>query len=337
MKKYALGVGGLAAVIVGLFVVVGSSHVFAVGETSVKNGQNTLRISPVRTDAIIKKGETGIVSIKVSNLSKTPMTVRPYENDFVAGSNEDGQPALILDVDKYAPSHSLKRFMKPLQDVTVPAEGSVDVKLSISVPADAQAGGYFGAVRLQPVTTEGTSNVGIDSSVASLVLLTVPGALVEKLNLTNFNVYQGDKTDAWFQSANDLSVKFRLENVGNVQAAPHGAITVKQGNDVIYTSDFNNDTPRQVVLPDSARKWEVPLKGLGSFGRYTVEAVLTYGEKNESINITKTFWIIPMSVIIIAVGGTLGLIALIVGIWLFLRRYKRKVLSSSGGRRGYRR
>lgn len=82
----------------------------------------------------------------------------------------------------------------------------------------------------------------------------------------------------------------------------------------------------------------VPLKDVGSFGNYTVVATFSYGKDNQTIEVTKSFWVVPVFVIVIAIAGTIGLIVLIVGIWLFLRNYKRRILKSHGRRSGgYRR
>jgi len=89
------------------------------------------------------------------------------------------------------------------------------------------------------------------------------------------------------------------------------------------------------VLPDSARRWTIPLKNIGAFGYYTVEGTLTYGSKNETVNITQSFWVIPFAVIIGGIVGLLILIGLIVGIVAFLRSYKQRIINSQGrsGRR----
>lgn len=89
-------------------------------------------------------------------------------------------------------------------------------------------------------------------------------------------------------------------------------------------------------LPDSARRWDIPLDKLGKFGKYTIGATFTYGTGNKSIDFSKTIWIIPLSYVIGAVVGLVVLILLIVGIWLGLRAYKGRVIKSSGGG-GYRR
>lgn len=309
--------------------VASSNQVFAVAD-STTNNLNTLKISPLRTDVTVKPGESTKVSMKVTNLTKSPMTVQPIENDFIAG-DEKGTPALILDENKFAPTHSLKRFMEPLENVTIPAGAIQDIPLVINVPANAKAGGYYGAVRFAPVSGDGSKSVNLNASAASLVLLTVPGDLVEQLNLTSADIMQNGKAVSGFaNSADGLSLSVRFENKGSVQVAPFGQVYVKEGDKVIYTHDFNQANPRDMVLPDSARRWDIPLDKMGNFGKYTIGATFTYGATNKSVEVSKTIWVIPTMYIIIAAVALAVLILLGVGIWLFLRSYKRRILGSHG-------
>lgn len=304
---------------------------------AVTNVANTLKVSPVRSDITAKPGETTKVPVIVTNLTDGDIMVHPSENDFVAG-DESGTPSLILDETQYAPTHSLKRFMTPLSDVTIPAKQSKTIDVVIAVPASAQAGGYFGALRFAPTTPDGGGQVNLSASVASLILLTVPGALTEKLNLTSFDVQQNGKAGSLFHDNKNLAVAFRFENKGNVQVGPFGQIAVMKGKDIVYKADFNTSTPHDVVLPDSARKWSVPLEKIASFGHYTVTATLTYGSTNQTVQVSKSFWVIPFAYMVGAGIALLVLIGLIVGIWLFLRSYKRRILRSQSHRvGGYRR
>ena len=307
-------------------------------QASKTNTANTLKIAPVRSDITINPGETKSVPVTVTNLTASPISVRPSANDFVAG-DERGTPALILDDTKFAPTHSLKRFMQPLKDTVIPAKKATTFNVIIKVPKDAQAGGYFGALRFSPSSPDTGGEVNLSASVASLLLATVTGPVTEKLNMTNFEIQQNKKTGTHFQSSNDLSALVRFENKGGLQIGPFGKLFVKQGDKVVYETDFNENTPREMILPDSARRWDIPLKNIGSFGNYTVSAVFSYGSKNETITIEKSFWVIPQLVIFATIGGVVLLILLIVGIWLFLRNYKRRVLRSHGGghRGGFRR
>jgi hypothetical protein len=330
VKKHLSRMMVVAVLAFGAYILVaGNNQAFAVTSTT-NNNLNTLKISPLRTDLSIAPGKSGKVSMKVTNLTKAPMTIHPIENDFVAG-DEKGTPALILDENKFAPTHSLKHFMAPLKDVTIPAGAIQDIPLEIDVPASAKAGGYYGAVRFAPTSGDSSGSVNLNASAASLVLLTVPGPVVEQLNLTNSDIMQSGKVVSGFVNNSDgLSLSVRFENKGNLQDAPFGQVYVKQGDKVVYSQDFNQTNPRDMVLPDSARRWDIPLKNIGTFGKYTIGATFTYGTKNQSVEVSKTIWIIPTTYIIAGVVGLIVLIGLIVGIWLFLRGYKRRILRKNG-------
>lgn len=294
---------------------------------------NTIKVSPVRNDIVINAGESKEVPITITNLTSDPITVQVSQNDFVAG-DERGTPALILDENKYAKTHSLKRFMEPLPNITIPGNGAKTIKAKINVPSSAQAGGYFGAVRLSPASPDSGGQVNMAPSVATLILLTVPGDMVEKLDLTNFGIQQkGKPSNGFFLTPDDLQATVRFESDGNVQLGPFGKLSVLQGDDVVYEADFNEKAPRDMILPNSARQWEVPLKNVGSFGHYTVKATFTYGQTNQTVEVEKSFWVVPMWAIIAA---GVFLIVLAVVIFLVVRRIRNRPHLSSR-HYGYRR
>lgn len=294
---------------------------------------SVLKVSPVRSDIELVPGAAKTVRTTVTNVTGEPMTVRPVSNDFTAG-DERGTPALILDGKAFAPAHSLKRFMSPLADVTIPPKESKTVNVVIRVPADAQPGGYFGAVRFMPVTPAGGGQVNISPSAASLILLKVAGDAPEKLALTDYSVVQDGKTPPFLKNGDAVLLTARFQNQGNVQVGPFGKVSVKKGDDVVYQADFNAGDPRDMVLPGSARRWDVPLNNIGGFGQYTVSAVFTYGKDNQTIEVNKTFWVVPPAVIIV---GVLGAIGLIVGAWVAVRRRKaRRAQSRQSTFRRYR-
>lgn len=321
---------------VGLFVAILSLSILYVhsasAQSSTANTANTLKITPVRTDLQIKAGESGKVEVMVTNLTGEDITVKPIENDFIQG-DERGTPSIILDENEYAPTHSLKRFMVPLRNVKVPAKETAVITVTINVPKDAQAGGYFGALRVAPTTPDSGGQVNLSASVASIILLTVPGPTVESLKLTDFSLQQGGKAATDFRTPNDLQLTFRFENAGNIQQGPFGKISVKQGDKVVYDYDFNNKNPRDVILPDGARRWDVPLENIGDFGYYTVSATFTYGSKNQSIDVEKSFWVIPTTYIIGAIVAVVLLIGVIIWLIFFLRGHKRRKARRSAGRR----
>ena len=272
-----------------------------------------------------------VVQVTMTNLAKTAVTVRPVSNDFVAG-DERGTPALILDDTQYAPTHSLKRFMSPLSPVTIPGRGSKTVSVVVTVPSSAQAGGYFGSIRFVPTTPDGGGQVNLSPSVASLILLKVPGAIVEDVAVTDFEVQRSGGSHFYFQKPDNLSLFARFRNDGNVQVAPLGKIQVYQGKEVVFESDFNAQDPKDTILPDSARRWDVPLKNIGSIGRFRLFATYTYGEKNNTIELSRTFYIAPLWLVLCGLASPLIILGIIV--WIVLYRVRRR---SRGKNRGHRR
>jgi hypothetical protein len=332
-KKYIRKSIGMAVVAAFAFALLSGSH----STVQAASSANVLKASPIRSDIIVAPGATKVVPMTVTNLTNTPVVVSSIENDFVS-SGENGAPALILDANTYAPTHSLKRFLTKIPDTTIPALKSVTVNLLVTVPLDTQAGGYFGAVRFTPATGTDGGQVNLNPSVASLVLLTVPGPTTEKLNLTNFNVQQNGHTGSTFQTPDNLSVLIRFENKGNVQEGPFGKLTVKQGKKVVTQIDFNVTDPRDQILPDSARRWSVPLDHVGKFGYFTVSGTLTYGSTNQTVDVSTSFWVIPQSYIIGAIIAVVVLIGLIVFLIFFIRgRKRRRARNRMHGNSRYRR
>lgn len=320
---------GLALAV--LLVAVAQVHIAHAAGTA-----NTLKVSPVRSDIEVKPGSVKVVPTTVTNLTKDAITVRPIENDFVSG-DQSGTPAIILDSDGYAPSHSLKRFMTPIADVTIPGGQSKTINVIITVPNNAQAGGYFGAIRFAPTAGDSGGQVNLSASVASLILLTVPGDIIEKIDMTGFDVEQDNTPGTSFPNGNGLQATVRFQNKGNVQIGPFGKVSVKKGDKVIYETDFNNKDQRDMILPDSLRLWNIPLQNVDGFGQYTVIATFTYGAKNQTIEVTKSFWIIPPSVVIGAIVAIFVLIGLVIATIFFIRARRSKRPSFNRARHGRRR
>jgi len=299
------------------------------GGSSETTGDSSLRVSPVKSELSAKPGESKKVTIYVQNVSPNTVTLKPVSNDFIADNSENGSPSIIFDDNEYAPTHSLKRFMQPLPNITVGPNERKSVEVTINIPHNAQAGGYYGAVRFAPVLPDGTTSVSVEGSVASLILLRVEGNIVENLTLKQFAVLQKGKEVNRLSSPKDVEVLVRLENKGNVHVAPFGEVFVQKGDKIIHKAKFNDTKPAGTILPDSVRKWTVPADKLGSFGKYKITAVIGYGTSNKTINVEKTIWVIPSIMIFAAIVGVIILIAIIVAIVMALRAYKRRILRSA--------
>lgn len=290
---------------------------------------NGLRISPVNVPLTIEKGGTRRVTITLENITASNLQVGGFKNDFVAASDESGEPRIILDDDKNAPVNSFKQLVGPLPTLSLKPGERKDVSVTLTVPKDAAAGGYYGAIRFAPVNGKNDKNVSLQASVGTIYLIRVPGEIKEQLKVEEFTAKHNATTGGLFSSGPiDIVVRFR--NFGNVHVQPFGKISVKGfKGEVLYETEINNTQPRGSVLPDSIRKFVIPVKTDKKwFGRYVAEGSFGYGSNGELIQARKVFYVIPFKLI---AGVIFGLALLIFALPRAIRAYNRSVIRHAGG------
>ena len=289
---------------------------------------NSMRISPVRTDIALDPGSSKTIEVFAQNLTPTTVQVRAALSDFQASNDESGTPLVILD-DEYAKSHSLRRLANIAPaTLTLSPNQRASVKVTITAPKSAMAGGYYGAVRFLPADSADSegSGVAVATNIGSLVLLKINGETKQDLKLESFDIRQKDKAGSFFKTPDDLKVVVRFNNKGNIQEQPFGKVQIKdRSGKIVEEHEINNTSPRGNVLPDSIRRFEVDLKKIGKFGKYTVEGNFGYGA-GETITTKATFWVVPTTYII---GGIVGLLLLAGVIFLIVK----VIVLSRGGRR----
>jgi len=331
----------VGVVMISLGIVVSSAWsgtVYAAQTTNVTG--NALKVSPVRWDLTVDPGTTKVIDLFVQNLTDVPVTLHAAVNDFTASSGEDGTPKVILDENKFAPSHSFKKFAKPISDFTLQAHELKNIKATIVVPKDAAGGGYFGAVRFSPASANGDKNVNLTASVGSLILLRVNGTITEQLSVATFEVHKkptakdpADVPSTLFTSNKNLKVVMRFSNSGNVQVAPFGSITVKKGGNKVNQIQVNNIDPRPLVLPDSTRKFEANLDKIGTFGKYTLEGSFGYGTSGQLLTSKVTIYVVPVFMIVLSVSIVLFLVLAVIFVPKMVRAYNKRVIKRATRRR----
>lgn len=298
--------------------------------TSLAAGGNGLRVSPVRSDITIKPGQSQTVNITATNITTTDANLQAIVNDFTANNgDESGQPALVLNPNQYASSHSLKRFVKAIPSFTLSPGQQKTIPVVITVPLDAGGGGYYGTVRFAPAGSSGVDKtVTLAGSVGSLILLKVPGNIKEQVSIASFDVRQGDSPKGLFFSNKKISALIRLQNEGNIQEQPFGKILLKdRSNKVLGEYEINDVNPRGNVLPDSIRQFDVPLDKLGSFGMYKLVGNFGYGTNGQLLSASTTFYIIPFALIIGFLVAVAVLVFLIFGLPRLIRAYNASIIN----------
>jgi hypothetical protein len=288
---------------------------------------NGLKISPVVTNLTLNPGQTQTVTVYVQNVTKSAVKLQVIINDFTASTNESGEPALLLNANQYAPSHSLKRFITPIGDLTLQPGEQKSVNVNVAIPKSASGGGYYGAVRFAPSSSENENNVTLLASVASLVLVRVPGDIKENLRLVSLDVRQGGGNSKFiFTSNKDLVTVARFENKGDVQEQPFGKVLLKQGDKQVAAYELNDALPRGNVLPDSVRKFTVKLDKVGAFGKYTLVGNFGYGNDGQLLSGSTTFYVVPLAAIIIVAAIVILIVFLIFALPKLIRGYNRKIV-----------
>lgn len=313
----------------------GGATVFAAGTSTTSNNAgsvNGYKISPVRTDLTVQQGTSQSVTFYVQNISSATENLQVLINDFTARNDNSGAPAILVNGTK-APSHGLANYItvSPATATLQPGEQKQFSAL-VSIPNGISAGGYFGAIRVAPQGATTGKNVNLSASVASLILVRVPGNYKEQMAVSSFQVTSGDSPHTFFTNDRNLNVSVVLNNAGDVQEEPFGKIQLKKGSKLVKAYEINNTDPRGNVLPDSSRKFTVALQKVGSFGKYTAEGNFGYGDNGQVLTARTTFYIVPLPAIVAVIGIVAILLILAVTVPRVMRRHDRNVLRKAGRR-----
>ena len=298
-------------------------------------GAAGFRISPAREQLELAPGQSETRTITIRNVTNNVQTARAVVDDFAAADDESGSPRLLIDsdaVENY--EYSIKPFVRQLETLTLEPGQERELDITYTIPDSTAPGSYFGVVRFvtesEEEEIEGEAGVTLDASVGLVVLIDVPGDTVDLLNLVDANIAKDGEFGSLFSSAPDSYV-VRIRNDGNTFQAPFGSVKVTDwSGNIIHEYEINGTDPRGNVLPNSIRRFEDPLLNIGSFGRYTVEANISYGDGGNIISVSNTFWVIPWTQILI---GTVVLAVVVFGATKGLKAYNKNVVDNSKGSR----
>lgn len=294
--------------------------------SSSASGQpNGFTISPVINEITVSKGQTQTVPITVTNPTDAPIVAVPVVNDFIASNDETGSPRLILKNNASLPSNNFKSIVGPLHNTTIQPDQSAIINVEIVVPPGAYSGGYYGAVRFVPGNSGAkTPTIGLTASVGSLFLVTVPGNLTTKLTMVQFSAADVSGNPSSFFTNGQMSALIRLYAQGNIYTQPFGTVVVKDMfGHIISTNQFNNVSPKKSILPDSTRRFVVPLAKHKYLGYYTITASIGYGLNGQGNNLIiakASFWYVPVWLQIVILAAVVIIVILIITIVRKIRK-----------------
>jgi hypothetical protein len=271
-------------------------------------------------------GESQNDGLTVWNYGDTQLTFHIYATD--AFNTKDGGFDLLTDQQKAKDVGSWITIEQ--NNLTLPPRSKANLKLHISVPANATPGDHSAGI-VAASTTPGISAEGkhliLDRRVGSRVYLRVAGPTNPALTIENLS---SDYQPAINPLGGSLDVTYTVRNAGNVRLGARQKITVK---DLFGTVTDRRPASLPEVLPGNAVTITQHFTGVAATLRVGADVAVTpfipkasgvavAGPLATASSSTKT-WAIPW----LLVGILIALIALIV----YSRRRRERAGGGTGG------
>lgn len=271
--------------IVGVLLVLGLAVPISSPKPIHAEGTVNLRISPVLIEDEANPGETITRKISVENLSTEILPVQAFAAD-VYSIDEEGR----LGVDGSAGTSSAKDWFRFDREMILDPGVEREVEVAIVIPKNAQPGGRYVSVFVNPladtVSESSTSKLNVQSQIGVLFFLTVKGDVVKRGEISAFSI-------PWISMGSEVPMKASLKNTGNVHLRPHGVIVVR--NILGLTTDEVNieDYGSISALPGKVRTTTAKWKGAFPIGIYRAELTLTNGP---GFRVTASRWFVVWNI-----------------------------------------
>ena len=282
-----------------------------------QNAQNTrITVTPVTFSLTSNPGDSLNNVIKVRNDGAVSQQVTVEALDFKPEGEEGGVALSEEDTSSYSLA-SWIQIDNP--SFTLGAGQERNVPFLIRVPGNAEPGGHYASVfaYVSPPNTQQSSGSFIGQRVGSLILLRVAGDVQESATIESFEKVQENPSSP-------VLFNIRVKNDGSVHVRPQGFVTI---TDVFNNKVADLKVDERNVLPDSVRRLEANWENPPFIGYFNASVLLQYGENNNQMTSTMTFWILPLKEL--AIGGAILLVALFI-LWLGRKRIGKSMAALVG-------
>ncbi len=296
-----------------------------------------MTISPVRLEISGDPGATVGGFFKIINDEAEEKTLYTVFQNFEA-MGESGSPSFVT------AKEGLATWITAPDKITVAPGETKIVDFSVTVPADAEPGGYFSAIFLGTnPPAENPNQLSIGARIGTLLLFRVSGDVEEGASLLEFATKDNQK---WF-SALPINYYYRFQNTGADRVMPKGELVIK--NTFGMKTKVQNANPVQGnVLPKSIRRFELwwqkdseeaaakpQPENLGffssikyqwsnfAFGRYVAHLDLKYGSTDEVVKSSFAVFIFPWQLLLTEL---LALLIIIFILRFVIKRYNNYVI-----------
>ncbi len=281
--------------------------------------QGDFVVGPGRIEKDVKPGQTFVEYISVSNRISDNRTFELTVED-IAGSDETDEAVVLLGEEKGP--YTIKDYISfPEKTFSLKLGERARIPVTITIPPDAEPGGFYGSVLVSTVQTDDSENRDsatprspIIARVGTLFFLTIPGDINKEGETKEISL----PNKKWWYEKGPIELNILYQNTGSVHLNPYGELRVKN----LFNEEVGfMEIEPWFALPQSFRTRNITWDREVLFGRYTVTAYINRGYDNIVDEVSVSFWVLPWKVL----GGTFLIVFFVIfGIRTFLKRFEFK-------------
>jgi len=291
---------------------------FKIEKLNGKFDQGDFVVGPGRAEIEIKPGQTVIHEISVANRISDNRTFEITVED-IAGTADADRAVVLLGNERG--HYTVKDYITfPENKFTLNLGERARIPVTISLPPDAEPGGFYGSVLISTVQVD-DENIDVNvprspiiARVGTLFFITVPGDVIREGEVKEISLLN----KKWWYESGPIKFNILYENTGSVHLNPYGELRIKNtlGEEVGFV-----ELEPWFALPKSLRSRSVVWDREMLFGRYVATALVNRGYDDIVDEVSVTFWVLPWKV----VGGTFLIIFIIIfSIRAFFRTFEFK-------------
>jgi len=282
-------------------------------------------IKPATIEDTAEPGDQKEYTVGVTNLSSVPQTYYVFTRD-ISGVSAGGVPIYAEDGAEKTGYELTEWITLDVDEITVNPGEEEQVNFIMDVPEFATPGSHFGGVfiSMEPPKLRSTG-ASVGYQVANIISIRVAGDAIVNAQIRQFS------TGNYIYGESKVDFNAKIENKGTILVRPIGPLEITNmfGKRVALLT-FNE--ARAAVFPGVTREdfnltWEDEGPG---FGRYQAILSLAYGDPGSKATISSTvsFWILPMNIILPALGV---LAFLLLSVYIAVKVYIRNKLQLVAG------
>jgi len=272
-------------------------------------------LEPAKIEIFADPGHVSTTDMRITNRTEKDILFRVSVED-TKGSDNPENPIELLGSEKGP--YSLKDYITPeIETFTLRSGEQITLPVTVSIPADAEAGGLYGSVLFESGSAGDTASSGSRtiSRLGALLFVRVNGEVTEIGALEDFRVSGGSPI---LFTEDLIGFEMLYRNSGSVHVNPYGMITVRN---IFGMTVAEIEVPPYYAMPESLRYRKVTWEHGPLFGYYvaTLEQNRGYDDIVDTQRVS--FAVLPWKESLIVV---VGILVLVFGIRWFFRAFEFK-------------